>query len=113
MRTRLILRPGQRGTKQLVAKYGDSLICVRYRYDTQRQKRYKTIELIVSEVDWIPPAPAPDTIVAIRVAWGEADLGRAIKTAGGRWNRARQVWELRYDKVVALNLLDRLVPNLR
>ena len=36
MRTRLILKPGQRGTKKLGAKYGDRLLCVRYRYDEKR-----------------------------------------------------------------------------
>jgi hypothetical protein len=111
VRTRLILRPGQRGTKQLVAQYGDKLVCVRYRYDAQRRKRYKTVEVIVSEADWLPPLPTPDAVVAIRVAWGEADIGRAIKAAGGRWNRVRQVWELRYAQVVRLKLVDRIVPD--
>jgi hypothetical protein len=31
--TRLKLKPDQKGTKLLVEKYGDSLLCVRYRYD--------------------------------------------------------------------------------
>jgi len=30
---RLILRPGQNGTKKLLEKYGDRLVSVRYRYD--------------------------------------------------------------------------------
>jgi hypothetical protein len=32
-KTRLIL-PGQRGTKRLTDKYGDELVCVRFRYDS-------------------------------------------------------------------------------
>jgi hypothetical protein len=36
---RLHLKPGQEGTKRLLAQYGDSLICVRYRYDAQRNRR--------------------------------------------------------------------------
>ena len=109
MRTRVKLRPGQRGTKQWLNQYGDQLVCVRYRYDAQRRKRYTTIELIVAEADWTPPPPPPDTVVGVRVAWGEAALARRIKAAGGTWNRQRQVWELRYDQVVALGLVDRLV----
>ncbi len=54
MRTRLKLRPGQRGTKKLLAQYGDQLVCVRYRYDEATHKRYKTVELIVEVVDWHP-----------------------------------------------------------
>ena len=54
MRTRLHLKPGQKGTKQLLAQYGDRLVCVRYRYDAQRKKRFKTVELNVAECDWDP-----------------------------------------------------------
>jgi hypothetical protein len=30
-----IRRPGQRGTVKLVERYGDKLVCVRYRYDAK------------------------------------------------------------------------------
>ena len=58
MQTRLTLAPGQNGTKKLVAKYGNKLICVRYRYDPEKRKRYKTVELIVEEAEWHPKARA-------------------------------------------------------
>jgi len=45
--TRLKLKPGQKGTKALVEKYGDDLVCVRYRYDETSRTRIKTVELIV------------------------------------------------------------------
>ncbi|MGE4520628.1 MAG: hypothetical protein AB7E04_14095 [Desulfobacteraceae bacterium] len=54
MRTRLHLKPGQRGTKRLSEKYGDQLVCVRYRYDDATKKRYKTVELIVDVAEWEP-----------------------------------------------------------
>lgn len=54
MRTRLHLKPGQKGTKRLSEKYGEQLICVRYRYDEDTKKRYKTVELIVDIADWEP-----------------------------------------------------------
>jgi hypothetical protein len=57
LRVRLHLKPGQKGTKQLLAQYGDRLICVRYRYDAQRKKRFKTVELLVAERDWKSPSP--------------------------------------------------------
>lgn len=56
MRTRLTLHPSQRGARQLFAQYGDRLLCVRYRYDEQQKKRFKTVELIVEESDWEPNA---------------------------------------------------------
>jgi len=108
MRTRLVRQPGQPGTKDLVTQYGDRLICVRYRYDSLQKKRHKTVELIIETVDWIPPL-APDTCVAVRVALHEYDIQRKIRGAGGTWNRTRQVWEMRYDQVLALGLRDRMV----
>ena len=111
MRTRFHLKPGQKGTKELLAQYGDRLVCVRYRYDTQRKKRFKTVELIVAERDWEPPAPrfTAETIVGVRIGFAEVDLRERVKQAGGKWNRSRKVWELRYDQVVALTLEARIV----
>jgi len=54
MRTRLHLKPGQRGTKRLSEQYGEQLVCVRYRYDDATMKRYKTVELIVDVAEWTP-----------------------------------------------------------
>jgi hypothetical protein len=54
METRVTLRPGEKGTKALVAEYGDRLICVRYRYDAAARLRYKTVELVVEQVAWEP-----------------------------------------------------------
>ena len=55
VRTRLILKPGQPETKRLVKKYGDSLLCVRFKYDRESRQRLKTVELIVEKTDWTPP----------------------------------------------------------
>jgi hypothetical protein len=113
MRTRLHLKPGQKGTKHLLAQYGDSLVCVRYRYDAQRKKRFKTVELIVAQRDWNPPAPrvADDALVAVRVGFAEVEMRQQVKQAGGRWNPSRKVWELRYARVVALKLEARIVEE--
>jgi hypothetical protein len=108
MRTRLVRRPGQHGTQDLVAQYGDRLICVRYRYDEVAKKRHKTVERIVETVDW-RPRPAPDTIVGLRGALEEYNIQQTLRRAGGVWNRARRVWEIRYDRAVSLGLTDRIV----
>lgn len=111
------LKPGQNGTKAMLDQYGEQLVCVRYRYDRARQLRLKTVELIVESTPWIHPADqiAPDAIVGIKVAFAEADLQRQVKQAGGKWNRERRLWDIRYDQVVALHLTDRIetaaMPN--
>ncbi len=85
MRTLLHLKPGQKGTKQLFAQYGDRLLCVRYRYDAQRKKRFKTVELIVAERDWEPPLPrfAAEASVGVRVGFACRGGGTAAGEAGG------------------------------
>ncbi len=111
MKTRLNLKPGQRGTKKLSRLYGDQLVCVRYRYDEKIGKRFKTVELIVEEVDWRPKGQRPRgaSLVALRIKWDEYALRRIVKGAGARWNPVRRVWELGYDRVVELGLERRIV----
>lgn len=41
--------PGQLGTKRWKDQYGEALLCVRYREDTDAQRRYTTVELVVDE----------------------------------------------------------------
>jgi len=112
-RVHLHLKPGQKGTKQLLAQYGDRLICVRYRYDAQRKKRFKTVELIVAQRDWTPPRPrfAHDQIVGLRVAFTDVAVRNRVKQAGGTWNPERRIWQLRYDRVAALGLNSRIVDE--
>jgi hypothetical protein len=113
MRTRLTLRPHQRGAQQLLAQYGNRLVCVRYRYDEQQKKRFKTVELIVEEREWEPCSPqrAAESLVRIRVAWPEVEVRQQVKRAGGKWHPQPGVWELRYDRVIALGLEERIVGD--
>src|SRR2546427_12727881 len=113
-RVRLHLKPGQKGTKQLLEQHGDRLICVRYRYDAQRRKRFKTVELLVAERDWAPPRPrfALDQIVGLRVAFADVVVRDRVKQPGGTWNPERRVWQLHYDRVVALGLTNRIGDEL-
>lgn len=100
MRTRLTLRPGQKGTRALCEQYGERLVCVRYRYDESRKLRFKTVELIVGERPWVycrPFRPIPfDRKVLIATQYGERELGRALRSAGGVWRPEHQAWEVEY-----------------
>ena len=96
----------------MLARFGDRLICVRYRYDIQRSRRYKTVELIVDERDWVPkakPKPAGSKLVHLRLGLNERDLQRRVRSAGGNWLRKRGVWEIPYRAAASLGLLDRIV----
>ncbi len=109
MEARLKLRPGQRGTKKLLAQYGDKLVCVRYRYDVQRQKRYKTVELIVDEIDWKPSTPEPQEIVVLRTEWNETELHQRIRQAGGKWDGKQALWRIRFELAQQLGLEKRVI----
>lgn len=101
MKTRLNLKPGQRGTKLLVEKYGESLLCVRFRYDEKTRQRLKTIELIIERTDWDPPPPRYSniSIVALRIEGYELELRSQVKSAGGKWNPDKQLWFVKYGNI--------------
>jgi len=77
MQARLKLKPGQKGTKKLVEQYGSRLVCVRYRYDAQTKKRYKTVEIIVDEVAWTPRAPKASGLVDLEIPVVVANMAAA------------------------------------
>lgn len=116
MKTRSKLHPGQKGTKKLLAQYGDALVCVRYRYDAEKHKQFKTVEIIVSESDWTPPpAKFPDsTLVSVRIGATEKSLQEQAKAAGGRWDPKQKLWFVRYgfikgtklEKLILLQTMD-------
>ncbi|MBI3654574.1 MAG: hypothetical protein HY231_26385 [Acidobacteria bacterium] len=113
MRTGSTVNPGQRGSKKLLLQYGKKLVCVRYRYDEKQGKRYKTVELIVEESDWQPkPRALKDSdIVNVKVSLTESALQNKVKSAGGRWNRKQQAWELRYDQAKRLRIERRIIKR--
>ena len=52
MEVKATIKPRLNGTKKYLQQYGDQLVCVRYRYDKQHNRRQTTAELIVDELDW-------------------------------------------------------------
>jgi hypothetical protein len=106
VKTRLILKAGQPGTKRLAEKYGDSLLCVRFKYDAKSRQRLKTVELIVERTEWTPPPPryAADTIVPLRIKAADIPMRQQAKAAGGRWNPEKRLWFAKYGKVAGTPL---------
>lgn len=110
MRTKVKLKPGEKGTKGLLKQYGDALVCVRYRYDETRKKQIKTVELIVSESDWTPPPPrySASTLVGLKIGINEKELQQQVKSLGGQWDPKQQVWHVRYG-CIAKTKLEKLI----
>jgi len=112
METRLSLAPGQNGTKKLLARYGERLVCVRYRYDAARKLRHKTVELIVETTPWSPRQRSarrePHDMVAVRIEYSQTALRERIKTAGGIWRHRQRLWEVDWKTVRELGLQGRV-----
>ncbi|MCK4590782.1 MAG: hypothetical protein KAT86_03440 [Candidatus Latescibacteria bacterium] len=111
MRTLKELIPGQRGTKKLVEEYEDKLVCVRYRYDSQRGRKIKTAEILINEGPWEANSQRipGNKLVQVQIDYDETYLRRVVKGTGGRWNREKRYWELPYREVIALGLRNRIV----
>lgn len=113
MEVKATIKPGHNGTKKYLQQYGDQLVCVRYRYDKQRNRRQTTIELIVDEQDWLPGySIKPDQKVAIRIGYGEADLRDQVKQAGAYWDSNQKAWLLSLKEVYKLGLEKRIIDEL-
>jgi hypothetical protein len=105
------LRPGQKGTKHLMEKYGERLICVRYRYDETTHKRYTTVELIEAEATRTDTEAQPPeqqhlhrVRVGVRIEYGETELRDKAKQLGAIWRPRHKLWEMSYDDAIALGL---------
>jgi hypothetical protein len=111
MKTRRTILPGQPGSKKWVERYGEKLVCVRYRYDEERKEALKTVEIVVERRHWKKNSKRipKNKIVKVKIFYGELELALIVKRADGRWNAREKVWELAYGQVCALNLTNRLV----
>jgi len=111
--TRLTLRPGMPGTKKLLDRYADRLVCVRYLYDEAAGVRLKTVELVVEKTPWTGkprhPRRQDHDMVAVQIAWDELVLRAAVKEAGGIWRARQRVWELDWKTVRTLKIQDRVI----
>ena len=100
------LKPGQPGTKRLLEQYGEQLICVWYRYDAGTCKRVKTVEIVIEENEWLPPAQrfSADEVVWLRTGFVDRSRQQQLRAAGGKWDSQRCIWLISYDAAVKLGL---------
>jgi len=103
------------GTKRLLARYGERLVCVRYLYDDARNRRLKTVELVIEEAPWRGRAGRPrrndHDLVGVRIAWNESELRSAVKQAGGIWRPRQKLWEMSWQAVRTLGIGHRVITG--
>jgi hypothetical protein len=103
-----LLRPGQKGTKKLLERFGSQLLCVRHRRDELTRTRLVTVEVVVSERSAGPIARKRHELVGVAVRKGEADLAARLRRAGGRWSPEARQWQVPLEKALALGLRRRI-----
>lgn len=109
MKTHCHLKPGQKGTKRLLEQYGESLLCVRYRYDKNRGVRLKTVEIIVDEKPWQQPFCFHDGDMApVAVGYDETDLRERLRKLKARWDPQEKVWLVPYRLIRGTELETRI-----
>jgi hypothetical protein len=108
MRVTKTLRPQQAGTLKLARRYGDALLCVRYREDAGGQRRCTTVELIIDEGP-VQRRLHQRSIVEVRLPWGDdhSELrARALKL-GAWWDESSRAWQMSLRAAKALGLQHR------
>ncbi len=100
------LRPGQKGTKRLVAEHGDALLCVRYRYDKQNRTRLKTIELIIEKKTWKPTVNRfhDNSLVPVHIEYHNNELREKAKAVQGKWDPKARAWYIQFGKIKGTEL---------
>ena len=110
------LKPGEQGTRHLLNKYGDRLVCVRYRNGMDGAQRYTTVELVVdsrpvagNSQPWKAPPRDNTRIAKIRVGYHETELRERLRAIGGKWNPEEKCWNLAWEHVEREGLQARIV----
>lgn len=102
------LPPGAPGTRKLAERFGESLLCVRYRENPASRQVLTTVELVI---DSRPLKTKVSKMAAVRVGYQETQLRRSIKAMGGIWNPEKKIWHVPHTLIRRLGLSDRVVKN--
>ena len=102
-----VKRPGQKGTKRLLAKYGENLRNVRYIRDKLTGDRFRTVEILLDEEPWDGKGLDPELTVGIKVGLHEKELRAQVKQLGGVWDQFDRVWLIKFKHLETLGLVKR------
>jgi hypothetical protein len=100
------LLPGQNGTKRHQSKYGNALVCLRYRQDGR--KRYTPIELVIDEQALPPRSVRLEDIVAVALCYPAQELRAEAKKSGAHWDADRRTWLMPRATAKALGIEGRI-----
>ena len=107
--TRIVKRLSatQAGALKLAQRYGEALVCVRYRHDAEGRLRYTTVELVVDRAP-IAARADPDELVMVRLDFDDAQLRQQALASGARWDARRHLWCMTRRTAKRLRLVRRI-----
>lgn len=100
----------QAGALKLARRFGDALVCVRYRHNPEGSYRYTTVELVVDEAP-VARRADPDATVMVHVAFGDTKLQKLARTHGARWDDRKRLWAMPRRAAKKLGLLECIVKT--
>ena len=74
------------GAIKLARRYGDALVCVRYRHNPQGTHRYTTVELVVDAAPVAHRVPPDSSIVLVRLDFDDYRGRRRALAQGANWD---------------------------
>jgi len=94
------LKPGENGTVRLVERFGNTLLCVRYRYDSIRNMRIKTAEIIVEERPGrgVPRLRETDNVL-VQIPFAMKALRDRLKSVGAKWDPTQKLWHVQWGLI--------------
>ena len=99
------IKPSQRGAIKLARNYGDELLCVRYRENSDGTERLTTVELVVERV---VIQKRDDPVVSFKLKQDEIDLRRRAMAKGAKYDGQNYMWKLRRSEVLRMGLKNRI-----
>ncbi len=99
------LRPPHHGTLKLLRRYGDALLCVRYREDLAGRRRCTTIELVIDEGP-VQRRLGDRSIVYFPMTWPDDEFRHRAWRLGARWSAAHRAWRMSFRAAKALGIAD-------
>ncbi len=96
------------GAVRLTRKYGEALVCVRYRLSPDGTERITTVEL---EVDRVKVQRKANPLVAVKIYPSELKLTALAKAKGARFNDWTRLWQMHRNDAHALGLGNRIAGS--
>jgi len=111
-RTRVVktLWPPKPGTLKHLKRFGQALVCVRYRQDARGLHRLTTVEVIIDEAP-VKNRRSDNQLYSVKIGFHEPDLQAKAKAHGAKWDQQAKLWRMKGKAIKLLGLYTRVKEN--